>query len=65
MDIMVLIKLSALNVKYNVLIVQIIPLIVILVQGTELIYQIAFVLKDILIMNQSIVFYALHNAKLV
>ena len=65
LDIMVLIKLSALNVKYNVLIVQIIPLIVILVQGTELIYQIAFVLKDILIMNQSIVFYALHNAKLV
>jgi len=51
LDIMVLIKLSALNVKYNVLIVQIIPLIVILVQGTELIYQIAFVLKDILIMN--------------
>jgi len=50
MDIIVLVKLYAHNVKYSVQLVKIIPLIVIIVQVTELIYQIAFVLKDIIIL---------------
>ena len=49
-DIIVLVKLYAHNVKYSVQLVKIIPLIVIIVQVTELIYQIAFVLKDIIIL---------------